>query len=323
MSLQNKDGSKSVSISYDAPPFTRFVEIDICSAETSECVKHTEVFSRANLNGLPDGKLLISAKACVEPEHSSSAENCGASISETYTNNPNYSPELEELYSQRRQTQKTIDQYTSKMTEHLKTFLDESQKCIENAAGKQKAETLSQVVFAALNMGEKLVDLGIKEFMKDEKVVSEHTAASKETSSVSDEMAKADASKVEEKAPEKPWWHGKKWDDLTSPPHEAVGSLEAYIKNIKIFGYEPVPKDFALSAVWSDLLKKGHKPIDAVKFVGGSMISLFMADKLIVPQCLAEQRLKTTNASAVENLRAASKNLVNIEQAITRLGGTS
>ena len=59
-----------------------------------------------------------------------------------------------------------------------------------------------------------------------------------------------------------------------------------------------------------------------MKFVGGSIVSLMTADKVIIPACMAERRLKTNNQAAAENLRAAAASLKEVEDAIVRLGGS-
>jgi hypothetical protein len=316
------DGKRKVSISYSPPPLVRFVKLNICSAETGECFEHSEMFNRANLSGLPSGKLQITARACVESKYSKDGKPCGPSQTISFENSEQYSPELEALYSQRNELNKTLDENLEKMHGHLDEFLDEVLQCSKNNQDKMYAEALGGVIMSVMALGEKLVDKGIKEFLKDKPATEKAEADSKETSSVKDEMAKADPKDAEKMEAKSEWWKGKKWDDLVSPPDAAVGSLESYIKSIKVFGYSPVPKDFAFATVWADLLNKGHKPVDAVKFVGGSIVSLLTADKVIVPACTAEQRLKTNNAAASENMKAAAASLRDVEDAIVRLGGS-
>lgn len=322
------DGNKKVSISYSPPPLVRFVKLNICSVDTGDCMEHSEVFNRATLAGLPAGKLQITARACVEAKYSKDGRPCGPSQTITFINSEEYTPGLEDLYRQRDQLNASMDEYLDKIRGHVDEFGEELAECSKRNVDKAKAQALGAVVMSAMALGEKLIDNGIKEFLKDEPVASKAEADGKETSTVAEEAEKAEASakadpkKEEEMEAKSEWWKGKKWDDLVSPPSDAVTSIEAYIKSIKIFGYTPVPKDFAISAAWADLLKRGSKPVDAVKFVGGSIVSLMTADKVIIPACMAERRLKTNNQAAAENLRAAAESLKEVEDAIVRLGGS-
>lgn len=302
----------AVSVSYSPPPFARWVEIDVCSVESGTCIKEKSAFSREDLIGLPKGQLDITARACVEKEYSKDGVECGPTSNIRFANPEVLKPELEALYQQRYEIRASISDYTKKLRQHLGTFLDEMQTCRENEAQRNIAGQMALTIEALMTLGEKAIDLGIKEFLKDEKAVEETVASKGETSTHDKEAEKTKT--VDEKASDK------KVEDMTGSK-DIAASIDAYLKSIKIFGKEVVPKDFSIKNVWADILAKGHKPVNAMKYIGGAITNLFYADKLIIPACLAEQRMKTTNAAAMQNLLVLGERLRDVNEAIKRLGG--
>jgi hypothetical protein len=307
------EGSYGVSIDASPPALARFIELKICSAESLECVNHSTPFNRLTLHDLPTGKLEITARACIEKKFSLDGGTCGASTTIMFENPERSNPELDTLYNQRWQIRESIDNYTKELNKNLEIFKEEIIECQKDSARRQKAATIEKALSALFSLGEKFIEMGMKDFLSDDKLVSELDKA--KTESIPADKAKEEASKTFSKV------EGGK-DSAKGPyPSDFLNSLEAYIKSITLFGHEVVPKDFALSTYWADLIKKGHKPANAIKYIGGSVFTLFNAQNMFIPTCIAEQRLKTNNASAIMNLKTNGQKLRDVEEAIIRVGG--
>lgn len=313
----------AVSIDFEPPRYARWVKIEICSAEKGKCYKYDTVFNRVSLAGLPSGKLDISARACVEARFTKEKrESCGDVNSVSFINPSVFDAELESLYAQRLEILQTFEEFTSELTKNLKIYRKEIEKCRADQEQQFKAQKMAKLVDVFLALGEKLLDFGVKKFVKDEKAVAKNFSDKAKVSTINEEF---DANSYREDID-----LGVKVESFETDTNlfEAADnvdfqtSMKAFENSTSLLGEDKVPFGFAENTAKAKLLNLGNRPVNAFKFIGGSIFTLMNADKLIVPRCLAEQRFKTNNQTAMTVIRSATANLKRVDDAIERLGGS-
>lgn len=310
-----------VSISFEPPRLTRYVEITVCSSQSGNCTKHRSMTNRINLNSLPNGKLSISAQACVDQQFAKSSDNCGPLEETTHVNPTVLNPELEQLYREKNNIENQIVDYVKKVQDHLEAYKSEMRQCNENSESQAKAIKMANFTGAVLKLGEAALSIGLKRYLADDKSV-EFEKVNKDTTSTIDEQSKSIDFKEAMDTP-----LGIEKSEIQPTLKEFPSELELgssfkdiYSAKEKLAG-DIVPTSFAKNMVLSKLVNIGAKPVNAFTFVGGAVFSLFNASSLIIPRCLAEQRLKTTNAAAMTNIQSAVDSLKRLESVIEKLEG--
>lgn len=314
----------AVSVTYNTHPLARYVEFKVCSENSNKCISEKTAFLRHDFLGLPSGKLEIAARACVEKKYSLDGIKCGPWASVIHTHSPTWHPNLavlEELYADRRKFRESIGEFTNLIPTHFDTYLKELEQCQKNTDGQIEAQRKALMISAISKLSVEIIDLGVQEFLSDEGAVENMEASKDQESTLKQAEREVDKSgsnspDVDDKKSEI-----KGLDALITEPSGFITTLESYLKSIKMFGDHLFPKNFSLQTVLLDKVFMFENKVDAAQFIGGTIVNLFYADKLIVPRCLAEQRFKSTNQAAMINLLELAKSKRIVESKILELEG--